>query len=138
MENWKIISNIVKSHGNLYQSLKLIVPKLNVKINLEEFPIIKNKYTKYKIYRDETIEVLIISWDRNVETDFHKHPKNGCILKLLEGKLRENILIKNKLSKKNLQKNSISYIDDNIGMHSITAKEGSYSLHIYSPPGFYD
>jgi len=138
MDNWQEISKIVKRENNLFKSLRLVVPKLNVKINLNDYPIIKNKYTKYKIYQDDLIEVIIISWDENVNTGFHKHPKNGCILKVLGGKLEENLLIKDNIINKKLEKDTISYIDDKIGIHSILSKELSYSLHIYSPPGFYD
>jgi len=139
MDIYKNISNIVKSRGNLYESLTSILTYINnIEIDTTLYPVIENNYTKYTIYQDNLIEVIVIAWDIDVITGYHKHPKNGCILKVLNGKLTESVLLENKINNKKIIKNSISYIDDKIGIHSIKSLDISYTLHIYSPPGFYN
>ena len=95
-------------------------------------------YHKTLLYRCDNFEIYQINWSKSSSTLLHRHPKNGCILKVISGKLQEsiynNISIKNNIH----IKNNVSYIDDNIGMHTITALEDSISLHIYSPPKFYE
>ena len=57
---------------------------------------------------------------------------------LLHGKLKESIFT-NKLeykSEKLLNSFSSSYINDNIGYHSINSIKNSYSLHLYHPKNF--
>ena len=69
----------------------------------------------------------------NSFTKYHNHPKNGCVLKVLQGQLLE-------INKNNM----LTLNKDNVGIklhnefHRILANEQSYSLHYYSPPNFYD
>ena len=87
-------------------------------------------------------EIILICWDRNSETKIHNHPNGGCILKVLKGNLNEKLYCNNtKQIKQNnvLKENDTSYIDDNIGLHSIHNNNNiSFTLHIYSPPNFYE
>ena len=97
------------------------------------------KYYKNIIFKNDDLELILIKWERNAETTIHSHPKNGCILKLLEGKLKEERFINNKLYNSNeLSVDSVGYMHDSLGSHKITALEDSYSLHLYSPPNYYD
>ena len=63
---------------------------------------------------------------------------NGCLLKVLEGELEEFLYNKNlKLrTKSKIKKNTINYMNNNIGYHRITNNNNinAFSLHIYSPP----
>ena len=118
---------------------------LNVKldfINFQQIYKIKYKqktYQKIKLYINDTIEIILIIWGKNTKTKLHQHPKNGCILFLLSGELTEHrYLNNNKIIKTNLPTNSISYIHDDIGQHIISSISEAISIHIYSPPGFYD
>lgn len=106
------------------------LPYINLKIN---------DYSKNMVFRNNKFEIIFISWYSNSIAPLHLHPKNGCILKVLKGKLQERRLFNNEILEKTiLKENDISYIDDTIGPHEITALNFSISMHIYSPPGFYD
>ena len=127
-----------------------------------------NKYNRIKLpftLENDEFEIFLICWKEGQETNIHKHPKGGCILKVLDGILREEIY-KYKSSTKSstksntqiycgsrsLNNNSVSYIDNKLGMHKIINEdsnpernptlvddeEPAISLHIYSPPHFYD
>lgn len=97
------------------------------------------KYNKIDIYRNNIFEIVLIVWLPGQKTKFHKHPKNGCIMKLLYGELHE---IKNK-DKNFIQtlykEGNIAYMHDTLGTHLISniSKKPAISLHIYSPPNFY-
>jgi hypothetical protein len=94
-------------------------------------------YQKTLLFRNEHFDVYQINWSIYSETPIHCHPKNGCLLKVVSGLLEET-----KYNDKEIvsiyNKNDISYIDDSIGKHKIKALEDSISIHIYSPPKFYD
>ena len=102
-------------------------------INIDEL-----KYNRKRIYIDDEIEVLIITWGKNQEAKVHDHSENGCFLKVLEGSLEENIFSLNldSMNKRILEKGNISYMDNKIGLHSVINRldEICVSIHIYSPP----
>ena len=101
-------------------------------------------FSKRYIYKSKNFEIVLICWKKDYQTKYHKHPNNGCVLKVLEGCLMENIKDdinneKEEIIKMNIFINdSISFMHDNKGVHKITAMTDTFSLHIYSPPGFYD
>ena len=83
-------------------------------------------------------ELIVITWMPGQYTPIHDHAMNGCVLRVLEGKLQEclynkHIVVKNK---SNLDTGTISYIDNSIGYHQINniSDKRSVSLHLYSPP----
>lgn len=110
-----------------------------------------SSYQKILLFRNEQFEIYQINWVKNAETTIHKHPQNGCIMKIIEGSLQEKIFkeitypieSKDMTNKYEIQqnvynKNNVSYIDDTIGLHKIKALENTISLQIYSPPKFYE
>ena len=48
-------------------------------------------YQRNRIYIDDHIEVLILCWNSKQTSGVHDHPTNGCILKVLQGSLTEEI-----------------------------------------------
>jgi len=105
-------------------------------LNLDKLS--EKNYYKNIIYQNDAFELILIKWEMGSETSIHEHPNNGCILKLLEGKLKEERYDKFKKYKSSeLTVNSVGYMHDNLGAHKITALEESYSLHLYSPPMYY-
>jgi hypothetical protein len=94
-------------------------------------------YQKTLLFRNEHFDVYQINWTKNSETPIHCHPKNGCLLKVVSGLLEETKYNDNEIISI-YNKNDISYIDDSLGKHKIKALEDSISIHIYSPPMFYD
>ena len=107
----------------------------------KKFVIInENKYNRIKIFENEKIDIYIITWNKNQKANIHDHSENGCWLKVLKGKLTENLYNNNlKLIKINiLNENEISFMKNDIGYHSIINNEDdiAISLHIYSPPNY--
>ena len=102
-----------------------------VKINDE-------KYNKEKVYVNDSFEILILTWGVNQKADIHNHAENGCFLKMLEGDLEETLYDDklNELETRQLTKNQISYMHNNIGLHCVKNKSDkiAVSIHIYSPP----
>lgn len=95
-------------------------------------------YYKQTIFLDNNFELILIKWDKNSQSSNHHHPENGCILKILDGKLFEERYYNNKIYKKSiLNNNEIGYMHNNLGTHKIYALEETYSLHLYSPPNYY-
>lgn len=99
-------------------------------------------YTRNLVYRDNNIEVLIICWNRQQGSRIHDHPENGCIVKLLTGKLFEELydlshenrpVLK---SSREINANMISYQEGSRGLHKITnpTDQVAVSIHVYSPP----
>lgn len=134
--------NNIKKYFSLYNKLDkytLSDDDINIikNIKLSEYKIQKNKYVRNLLYRDNNFEILLLAWDKGSTTPTHNHPENGCVLYLIDGKLKEKRISEYCSIDSIICKNKQSYIDDSIGKHKIEAMEVSYSLHIYSPPNFY-
>ena len=149
--------NKINDIHNLYYEIKNILLELDNQILLKELDnynflntINIDGYNKYIIYSSDIFDIILIKWDKNCQSKIHDHPNKGCLLKILSGKLCEevydnklNIIESNVLSAKLdlvpnrpdgvLQKFDISYRIGNEILHKIIASEDSYSLHIYIP-----
>jgi hypothetical protein len=106
----------------------------------------KDDFYRITIHRDNKFQLMLINWKKDYYTDFHNHPMNGCMLKVLKGSLLEykkcDSLMTNSYNQptsndiimvSQLKQNSISYNTYN-EVHKIIAVEDSVSLHLYSPP----
>ena len=97
-----------------------------------------NNFQKNLIQRDENFELFLINWPIEYQSNIHNHAENGCLMKVVQGELQENIYSKqlDLLETKFKTKGNVSYIDDSIGYHSIYNNNDftSSSLHVYSPP----
>lgn len=101
----------------------------------------KSHYKKNLVFRNNNFEIFIICWNSKQGSKIHDHSDNGCILKILKGKLTEYKYNTNNLELKELSclpKDTLSYIDNEIGYHKIIndTKFETVSLHIYSPPNY--
>lgn len=90
-------------------------------------------YEKVIIHKNNDYELVLINWEKGAFTNYHDHPKNGCVLKVLDGKLYE----RSENGSKTLIKNSVNFKLEN-EFHQIIAIDKSYSLHYYSPPNYYN
>ena len=143
--NNKIIKNQSKTIVNCVKDLKYYQDRdwrqhktyfYNESINKNSN---KKSYYKNILYQNDAFELILIKWEKGAETAIHQHPSNGCLLKLLEGKLIEERYTNDILYKSSeLKLNSVGYMHDTVGAHKITALEESYSLHLYSPPKYYN
>ena len=133
-------------NGNKNKLLEDFLPRFKKIFNSEKI-FLKNErlvgtYTKEKLFENEFFEIIFITWGAHCESPIHCHPKNGCILTILDGNLIEEkysptgILYEYNF----LKLGDIAYMHNSIGKHRIINKNdyNVYSLHIYSPPRFYD
>lgn len=101
--------------------------------------MIKDKgYNKTLINQNDFFELYLISWLPNNSSLIHNHQDNGCVFKVLEGELNENIFLEDQktcVTSKNILSNQTSYIDNQIGYHQIKNPNNyfCYSLHLYPP-----
>ena len=135
--------NIIKQlKNNNFDDIVNIVEQYN---GLDWKKYIDNKKSNGKNYNKKKIDIVdniffdmyIVSWNNNKKSKIHNHANNGCIMKVLNGNLMEHIYdIKlNLINSRIINKNDVSFINDNIGYHSIrNIEDVSHTLHIYSPP----
>lgn len=115
-------------------------------------------YSKYRLFNNNYYEINIIEWNQGAKSLIHNHSANGCIIKLIDGGLIEDIFSNPgnhdesytskirpiKHTKRNIivpihsfnKTRTHSYYID--GFHRITNINNgkSYSLHFYAPPNF--
>ncbi len=95
-------------------------------------------FLKHTVFRNDAFEAVLIQWKSGFATDFHAHPSNGCILKVLDGSLKETVKSGCETTDTIYTPSATSYMHDSKGVHKVTAITDATSLHIYAPPGFYD
>ena len=98
-------------------------------------------YNRTKIYSNTDYDLILINWSKESKSKIHDHSDNGCVFKVLEGKLCEHLYEPNTLKYKQtniFKNNELSYINDIIGYHSIENIyiQNSYSLHLYIPSNY--
>jgi cysteine dioxygenase len=135
----KIISEDIKNNGILIDLIET-VDSYNGNDYIEYVKYDDNSYHRNCIYIDNNIEVYIISWKSNQETKIHDHPKKGCLLRILENELEENLYNKHlqNFNTNILTEANTSYIEGDMILHKIknNTNKNSVSLHIYSPPNY--
>jgi cysteine dioxygenase len=105
-----------------------------------------DKYVQFKadnyysttLYRTNKFEIRLLCWKPLQETPKHPHPQNGCLMKILQGKLIEKKFINNSSIKTVYKKDEVGYIRASESHILKNCDTDSVSLHIYSPSGFYD
>lgn len=93
---------------------------------------------------DDLFEFVIICWNNNQRSQIHDHPDNGCILKVLQGDLSEDVYQKsdNKatyqyIGTNRVENGTVSYMEKTQIIHRIrNSDKQTVSLHIYSPPDY--
>jgi len=149
------ICNYTNNNFDIYIKIKKILENINTtefRMFIDSYKIVDSKiiydhtnkcplYTKYYLSTSELFDLVYIKWNVNSYSRIHDHPKKGCIVKILSGKLREEIYRKyygtiTFDSMYLLNYNSIGYkIGDRV-LHKIIAEEESESLHVYIPGGY--
>lgn len=128
------------------ESLEYILSRLYETIEdfnqFMEFPHDGKLYGRNTIFKDNDIEILVITWPKNSYTNIHDHGDSiGCV-KLIRGNLiNVNYLATSKdnyvkeVSKLNVSKNGFLHIPREM-IHQIVniADDYSISLHAYAPP----
>ena len=92
------------------------------------------KYNRHTVYKNERIELVIITWTKGQSSGFHSHP-GECIFKILDNEMSEIIKKDESIIQTNMYHiDDIGYIDNDIGIHNMVAVEDTVTLHLYSPP----
>lgn len=103
------------------------------------------KYKRQLVTRNDSVDVVVISWNVDQHSGLHDHPSNGCIMHVVQGQLQEDIYVRettdnNKFSlskSKIIQSGDISFIQGHSGIHNIiNCNVQSVSIHVYSPPNY--
>lgn len=135
-----LINNLSKNFNkNNFIKLKEIVESYNGNDWKDNVSFNKNNYTRNKIFENENFNIFILGWSENQESPIHNHPDNGCIMKILDGELIEELYNEDKvlLKKSLIKKDEVTYINNLIGVHKIINKNlKTVTLHVYSPPNF--
>ncbi len=97
-------------------------------------------YNRTYIINSSLYDLVLISWLPYKYSRIHDHPERGCLLKIMNGCLKEKLYSKDLDNTycNNLLTNQTSYIDNNIGYHQILNETNQivYSLHIYCPGNY--
>lgn len=141
------MENLIKELNIFFKTNNCLQDFIDRYIEIKEnfnfsYDTLQNDYCRKVLYRNEKFEIILIIWGAFCESPIHKHPKNGCILHVLSGDLVEERYTENdKLYETNyIGQYNVGYMHDNYGKHKIYNKNNCnvYSLHIYSPPNFYE
>ncbi len=99
-------------------------------------------YTRNVVQVNDILEMIVICWEINQGCPIHDHPQNGCLVRILQGEVRESTyelttppaLITSKM----LTTNGLSYQEGRLIGHEIYNNSGhrTTSLHLYSPPDY--
>jgi cysteine dioxygenase len=97
----------------------------------------------FNSYSNSIFEFILICWDVGQTSPIHDHPESGCLLKILQGGLKEELYrnIEDEpmaIVDTMLSEGSVSYRESNRILHRIDNSSGlpTVSLHIYSPPNY--
>lgn len=135
---------IINNNINLFNCLK-IIEKYNGSDWKQYVKFTNNSYNKIKLsdFSNELFEIVIICWNNNQSSKIHDHPNNGCVLKVLQGELKEEIYNKQIIDNNvmyNYEKTNIcllGYMEKNNKIHKIINNDvKSVSIHVYSPPDY--
>lgn len=136
------ISNKIQSHENLKDLEPLLANYTNSDWK-NYCTYCNNKYKRNLVRKDDYIEMLVICWEKGQQSGIHDHPESGCLMKLLDGNIQENVYecVDGKIKcieSNTLVKSDIAYKQGKQGLHDIINSdiEKSVSLHIYSPPNY--
>jgi len=133
IELFHIIENNI-NQGKTLKECKELLQNYNEVDYLQYVTKNINKYNRHTVYKNDKIELVIITWNKGQSSGFHSHP-GECIFKILENQMNEIIKKDESIIQTNMYYiDDIGYIDNDIGIHNIVAVEDTVTLHIYSPP----
>lgn len=141
-----ICNSIIRNEPSKFYRVKPYLKTLSIDINkYKSLFKTENSYRNYSrlqidgTYKNEeynySLELYLLKWNLHSISKIHNHTKYGCCMKIVEGKLLEDVYDKNiKLKNHNIYKeNDSSFINDYKGYHKISNSNfsDSYSLHLY-------
>lgn len=135
--------------GTKLKDLELILASYTGDDWKEYCKFCNQNYKRNIVSRTGLLDVMVICWNNKQESGIHDHPEGGCLLRVMQGTLTEEVyLLEDEQPKKtkvnHVKVDDISYKIGASGLHNIINPEDSKSvtLHLYSPgsytPNFYD
>lgn len=103
---------------------------------------IENPETNHVLVQNDLIKIVLIRWEPGSECNIHGHSEGGCVFKVLHGKIVEKRFSadeeKRFLAQGTYEKDTIAYIDDMMGYHSVgnPFSEPAITLHMYTPGNY--
>lgn len=99
-------------------------------------------YTRNCFYKDENFELILICWDKGLQTAIHNHDGEDCWVYLLEGELEEDFyqLDENEqlkyCSTNNLKPKQVTKSEELKDFHRLRngEKARAMSIHVYAKP----
>lgn len=84
------------------------------------------------------LDVYIFKWNKCSHSGIHDHADKGCLMFLAKGEMEEYVYTnKLKYLYTNIHKSpTITFINNNIGYHSIKPIRKSLSIHFYYPKNY--
>lgn len=96
----------------------------------------KNNYNRISLIKCEAYELLLLCWNPAQASDFHSHPSKGCLVKILQGRLEDELKLEDQDSQfRSHMTNDVFFISDKMGQHRVfnAQEEHAVSLHLYAP-----
>ncbi len=116
--------------------------KFNIKEFDQEWLQPPYNYRKILLNKNHDMDMYLIIWNINAKTPIHDHSSNGCLLKVIQGLLKETLYDTNDIKTSNavriLTLGSTGYLHNSIGYHKVENihNDLSLSIHIYSPANY--
>jgi cysteine dioxygenase len=99
-------------------------------------------YSRNLVRMNELIEILVLCWEVRQGCPVHDHPENGCLVRIMQGEVTENIYKLNEkpefVSSSILPAGGIAYKEGRTILHEIFnhTNRRAASIHIYSPSSY--
>lgn len=134
------IINLIKNNiidDFLYHKIKKTLNEISIEDIKKYVKFSDENYQRNYVHNSDKFDIIVICWKAGQKTEIHDHPDYCCLLKVLDGKLTEDIYFNT---------NGLEYVSTNVLntgdiankkgsriVHKIIAVEDSISLHIYIP-----
>lgn len=140
LELFDKINKIILDNNNLEQSYEIMENYISDDWKQYVNTSFNGTYYKHLVARNDLSELYVITWLPYCYSNIHDHPDIGCIMKIVQGNLTEEIY--HKISDTHAKYITTNFIN-NIGfksgnqiLHKIINKNDqiSVSIHVYSKP----
>lgn len=94
------------------------------------------RYARIIIHQSPEFDILLVCWKPGQYSPPHEHPVCGCLMKVIEGRLREDVLVNGEVvSSRKYLPGEVRFICNEIGQHAVynISDGNTISLHIYAP-----
>lgn len=132
----KLLDKLDSAHILKLSELSQHLEAFDVPIDEKYIKFDNNTYSKNLYISTNKYDIFYICWRKHQKSMIHDHPDNGCLLKIISGKLRETKYLNSNmtiLEENILKRDDVSYLEGKHVIHQIEALDDTISFHIYSP-----